>query len=209
MKSAMPYLGITTPELRAASRRVFTSAPIDERERWEATVLSLFRGATYREERYAAIELLRFAPYARWVDTKLLRVLEELIVTGAWWDFVDTIAINLVGALLEGHPKTMATMLRRWAHDANIWKRRSAILAQLKFKAATDEKLLVDCIEPSLGETEFFLRKSIGWALREYSKTNPAFVIDYVDAKSGELSNLSKREALKVLQKKGTVARPP
>ena len=95
------------------------------------------------------------------------------------------------------------------AEDENIWKRRTAILAQLKCKDATDANLLEAVIAPSIGEKEFFLRKGIGWALRNYSYVRPTFVIDYVQQHAERLSPLTKREALKALLKAGTVARVP
>ena len=122
---------------------------------------------------------------------------EEMITSGAWWDYVDTIATHRIGELLRLYPAEMAAILRQWAESRDIWKRRSAILAQLNFKRDTDCKLLYDCIRPSLGATEFFLRKGIGWALREYAKTDAAEVLRYVRRHEAQLSSLTKREALK------------
>jgi 3-methyladenine DNA glycosylase AlkD len=120
-----------------------------------------------------------------------------MIVTGAWWDFVDEIAANLVGELLRNHAKPMRATLRRWSKDADLWRRRSAILAQLKFRQATDAKLLFELIAPSLKSDEFFLRKAIGWALREYAKSAPKVVRYYVAENEEHLSALSRREALR------------
>ena len=122
---------------------------------------------------------------------------EELIVDGAWWDFVDGIASHRVGPILRAFPAPMKKLMRQWSRCGNIWKRRTAILCQLGFKQETDLKLLYDCIEPSLGEKEFFLRKGIGWALRQYAWTDPDEVIRYVREKGDALSPLSRREALK------------
>ena len=122
---------------------------------------------------------------------------EEMITSGAWWDFVDAIATHQLGELLRKHPAEMSAILRQWAAGEDIWKRRSAILAQISFKGDTDLKLLYDCIEPSLGASEFFLRKGIGWALRQYAWTDPAEVIRFVRRHEARLSPLSKREALK------------
>ncbi len=87
------------------------------------------------------------------------------------------------------------------ARSDNVWKRRTAILAQLRSKHATDRKLLADVVEPSVDEPEFFLRKGIGWALREFSKTDPVWVIEFIATHSG-LSGLSRREALKHLERR-------
>ncbi len=132
-----------------------------------------------------------------------------MVVTGAWWDFVDTLATNHFGLLLANHPKTLKPRLERWATDEDLWKRRTAVIAQLKFKTATDAALLFYAIDASTSSREFFLRKAIGWALREYSKTEPQVVIDYVTANADTLSGLSKREGLKVLLKQGVVSRIP
>ncbi len=121
---------------------------------------------------------------------------EELIVTGAWWDLVDWVASHRVGPLVRAHPRLKRTM-RAWARDRDLWKRRTAIIHQLGFKAETDTGLLVAAIEPSLDRKEFFLRKAIGWALREYAKTDPAWVVAYVEEHRERLSPLSQREALK------------
>ena len=127
-------------------------------------------------------------------------MVEELVVTGAWWDYVDAIAGRGMGTMLAAHPRPVKSLLRKWAKDDNFWKRRTAILAQLRAKGATDRKLLADVIGPSIGNPEFFLRKGIGWALREFSKTDPDWVVEFVAAHAG-LSRLSRCEALKHLER--------
>jgi 3-methyladenine DNA glycosylase AlkD len=121
----------------------------------------------------------------------------KLIVTGAWWDYVDLIAGQRVGALLQRFPRNMKPLLRAWSRSDDLWKRRTSILAQLGFKQATDLHLLYDCIDPNVSDREFFIRKAIGWALRQYAWTDPAEVQRYVRANRDRLSGLSIREALK------------
>ena len=179
MKSEMPFLGVQKPGRVALARRVFPKqVSLD-------AVLTLWRKAEYREERYMALALLERHGSAP------LEVCEELIVTGAWWDHVDAVATGPLGALLP----EVAPTLRAWSVDADMWKRRSSIIAQVKRRADTDFALLTDCIEPNRGDREFFIRKAIGWALRAYAWTDPAAVIAYCD--THELSGLSRREALK------------
>lgn len=202
MKSEMPYLGVQTVERRAACRAVFGEHPLDPFEQWRDGVLVLWRKARFREERYAAIELTGYGLYDRFQTLETLPIYEEIVVTGAWWDYVDTIAANRLGGLLRGYPKAMKTEMRQWSKDDDLWKRRSAILCQLNLKQETDPRLLYDCIRPSLGSTEFFLRKAIGWALREYAKTDPQEVRRFVRAHDSRLSGLSKREALKNLSRR-------
>lgn len=164
-------------------------------------LLSLWREATHREERYAAIELCAARRYRAFDSLEMLPVYEEMIVTGAWWDYVDAISTHRLGGLLRAHPTPMKRTIRAWSRCDDLWKRRSAILSQLHFKSETDLDLLYECIERAVDEKEFFLRKAIGWALREYSKTDAAEVRRYVKANRARLSPLSQREALKVLER--------
>jgi 3-methyladenine DNA glycosylase AlkD len=132
-----------------------------------------------------------------------------LIVTGAWWDYVDTIASHQIGGLLQRHPTPMKKTQNTWAHGKDMWLRRSAIIAQLGFGPDIDRKLLYDCIEPSIDRPEFFLRKAIGWALRQHARTDAAEVLRYVKANRTRLSPLSKREALKAALRGGTLTDIP
>ena len=130
-------------------------------------------------------------------DMSALPLYEEMIVTGAWWDYVDALAKARVGGLLRRHPAPMRRKMLAWSRCDDLWKRRSAILCQLAFKEDTDLDLLYACIAPALDSREFFLRKAIGWALRQYAWTNPREVRRYVRAQGERLSPLSRREALK------------
>ena len=197
MKSAMPYLGVQTPQLRRACREVYARHELASFDEWRDTVLGLWRGATHREERYSAVELSGERAYRRFQLMKSLPMYEEMITTGAWWDYVDGIASHRLGLLLHRHPESMKKRMRTWSRSRDMWKRRSSILCQLRFKQATDLEFLYDCIEPSLDSSEFFLRKAIGWALRTHAWTDPREVVRYVRANEDRLSPLSRREALK------------
>ena len=209
MRSAMPFHGVPVPRVRLIVNAILRRHPLAHADDWQAAILRLWRNATHREQRYAAIDVLLARLHAGWLGAERWPLVEELVVTGAWWDYVDAIAANAVGAMLRAHPDDTRPVLLRWAEDEDIWKRRAAILAQLKFKDATDEALLEAVIAPSIGEQEFFLRKGIGWALRNYSYVRPTFVIDYVHDNAERLAPLTKREALKALLKAGTVATVP
>ncbi|GAA5002472.1 DNA alkylation repair protein [Actinopolymorpha pittospori] len=200
MKSAMPFRGVPSPELKSVCRHLLPAHPIARRGDWEATVLALWDDAAYREERYAALALTGHRLYRAWQDVAALSLYDHLTVTGAWWDFVDEIAANRVGPILAADPGGVGPLLLRWASDDDIWRRRVAILAQLKAKSRTDTELLRLCVEPSLGRPEFFLRKGIGWALREYAKTDPDWVRTYVATHFDRLAPLSRREAVKNLR---------
>jgi 3-methyladenine DNA glycosylase AlkD len=203
MKSAMRFHGVTTPELRAVCRDVFTRRPLASAADWRVAVLTLWRGAKRREERYAAIELSGWRAYRAHRTLDTLPMLEEMIVSGAWWDYVDPLATHRLRELLVLHPKPMSRNMRRWSRDANLWKRRSAILCQVGRKRETDLNLLFDCIQPNLADgelpfaREFFIRKAIGWALRDYAWHDLDTVERWVAANESRLSGLSRREALK------------
>jgi 3-methyladenine DNA glycosylase AlkD len=197
MKSAMPYFGIQTPELRAICERLFKAHPIETASAWRSACLQIWREAQFREERYAAIELSGVGLYRSFQTLETVAMYEEMIVTGAWWDFVDRIASKRLGPLLLSYPVRMRKEMLRWSRSPDLWKRRAAILSQLGFKSQTDLVLLYACIEPSLSSKEFFLQKAIGWALRQYAWSDPREVARYVRERGNELSALSKREALK------------
>jgi 3-methyladenine DNA glycosylase AlkD len=199
MKSAMPYLGVKAPALRRVCGAVFSAHTLTSYAGWEATIRALWREARYREERYAAIELAVYRRYRIYQTLETLPLYEEMIVSGAWWDYVDTLAIHQIGDLLRLYPEPMRATALAWSVDANLWRRRAAILCQNSFKGATDEALLFACIKPNLADREFFICKGIGWALREYAKAAPEAVREFVRAHATEISPLSQREALKHL----------
>ena len=196
MKSEMPYRGISAPDMRAISKQVFAAHPPGSCDEWRAEVLDLWRGARFREERYAAMELLGDRRHKDCRTPDVLPLYEELITTGAWWDYVDGVA-GLVGNLLRSHPEQVGPVMRAWSTDNDMWKRRVSIICQISFRKDTDLDLLYANIEPNLADRRFFIRKAIGWALRSYAGTDPKAVALYVAANEARLSGLSKREALK------------
>jgi 3-methyladenine DNA glycosylase AlkD len=200
MKSEMAYHGVPAADLARICRAVFDAHPVDAFGDWREAVVTLWRNAKFREERYAAIALARDRRHRSQQSPQMLPVYEEMIVSGAWWDLVDPVAVHLVGQeLLRSYPKEVRPVMLAWSRDAMLWKRRTAIICQLSFKRATDLDLLYSCIEPNLGDREFFIRKAIGWALRQHAWTDPDEVRRYVGANAARLSGLSRREALKNL----------
>ena len=145
--------------------------------------------------RALAATALTALPIARG-SLELLPLYEHMAVTGAWWDHVDEVA-HRIADLHDAHPDEAAAIVRRWSTSDDLWMRRLSILSQLGRKDRVDRELLADVIEPNLADTEFFIRKAIGWALREVARVDPAWVQDFVDRH--ELSPLSRREALKHL----------
>lgn len=205
MKSAMPYRGITADGLRRALRPLLADpalAPAD-RAAWESDVRELWDDASFREERYAAIELTGHRAARAWQDPDALDLYRHLVVTGAWWDLVDPVAAERVGPILLSHRAVVTPTIRSWAVADDLWTRRTAVLAQLKHRDDTDVDLLADVVDANLEDSpfgrEFFVRKAIGWALRQHARTDPDWVRAFVAARGERLSGLSRREALKHL----------
>jgi 3-methyladenine DNA glycosylase AlkD len=207
MKSAMPFLGIEAPLRRRIVAEVARGQACATPAELADTLLTLWREATHREERYAALDLLRLPPHRKLIGAALLPALTELLRTDPWWDFNDEISGQVLPLLLQREPALMKPLLRQWARGEDLWLRRAAMLAQRSLKgAAFDAVLLYDCILPSLVPSplaaEFFIRKGMGWALRERSYAAPeevqAFCAEYAD----RLSPLTLREALKVIRRR-------
>lgn len=196
MKSEMPYFGIQTPELRQTAEAIFAEHTLTTAAAWRQAIVGLWDSATHREQRYAALELAAYQPYQRFVSMALVPLYRRLIQEGAWWDTVDSLA-HRVAVLLATYPDPLKRTLRAWAKQDSIWLRRVAIIAQIGARETTDLALLYDCIEPSIDSKEFFIRKAIGWALREHAKADPAEVRRYLATNRTRLSPLSIREAEK------------
>lgn len=196
MRGRFAFLGVPTP-LRRRLARPFVAAA--KRAGDPAAALLLAHGLwreRWRECHYVAVDLL--AACAPQLPAAALAGLEPLLVTHSWWDSVDALAKHAVGAIVRNHPGVVPT-IERWAADPNLWLRRTAILHQLGARAATDrERLFRHCLANG-ADPEFFIRKGIGWALREYAYANPDAVRDFLDAHRGALSPLSVREAAKHL----------
>ena len=197
MKSSMPYLGVRVPDVRRIVRAAAQARPPATTDALAHTAASLWREASYREERYAATALLGVPGVRRLRTLRLLPLYREMITTGAWWDHVDEVA-HRVGELLVAYPAELRPVVHAWARDEDRWLRRASVICQVGLRSATDTELLSDAIVANLGDRDFFLRKAIGWALRDYARTEPDWVRAFVAAQ--ELSPLSRREALKHLQ---------
>ena len=192
MKSAMPFLGVAAPG-RAALIRELRPLIADDQV-VVAAADELWERAEFREERYMAVSLARrLAP-----APQRLRTYRQWIVTGAWWDHVDEIASHLVGPILRAQPTVVMPTVRSWTIDPDRWVRRASIICQLGSKGHTDTGLLTSAIEASISDPDFFLRKAIGWALRQHAHTDPAWVTEFLTTHP-DLSPLSRREAAKHL----------
>jgi len=196
MKSSMRYRGVASPGVKAVVARLVAEHPFTERDEWLDAALRLWRDAEFREERYVGLGILGHRQYANWRDPAMLSVYEELITTGAWWDFVDEIASRHVGPILRSERAVVTPVVRRWITWPDTWLRRSSIICQLGAKNALDLDLLTDAIEANESDREFFIRKATGWALRQHAWLDPDWVRTFVDDHP-QLSGLSRREATK------------
>jgi len=148
-----------------------------------------------REYQYFSQELAQ--RYIKQFEKSDIKLFEFMVVNKSWWDTVDFIATKLIGEYFKTYPEQREQYVRKWIDSKNIWLQRSAILFQLKYKEKLDTQILTFVINSLLGSKEFFINKAIGWILRQYSRTNPNWVIDFVNKTS--LAPLSRREALRLI----------
>lgn len=193
MKDVAPFLGIRTPERRALSRTVLAGTPRPGEDDCTAVALRCW-ALPEREYHYFAVDYLR--RHAGRCSSAFLPVVRRLITTTSWWDTVDLLAAHVVGPLVTADPRLTAVM-DEWIADDDLWVARTALLHQLTYKDRTDpDRLFAHCLRQS-GHPDFFVRKAIGWSLREYAKTDPDAVRDFLTRERGRFAPLSVREALK------------
>ena len=192
MKSVMPFLGVGVPQ----TRRIARLAAKGEKDPavLRGAARDLWDGAGFREERYAAMALLAVRPASD--DLSVTPLIEHMVRTGQWWDYTDELSHRLAD-LHDRHPERTAKLARSWSVDDDMWMRRIAIISQLGRRDRVDPQLLADVILPNVADREFFIRKAIGWALREHARVAPEWVRAFVN--SHQLSPLSRKEALKHL----------
>lgn len=197
MRDQFDYLGIKTAELGALFEEHIGAhglPPLADLDRVLRDLWSL----PEREYQYVACGLLRRLEPE--LPAGFITTIEYLLVTKSWWDTVDGIAAGTVGAHFKRFPGVRRRVLARWRKSENFWLRRTCILFQLGYKSGTDFALLSDIICENLGSKEFFINKAIGWALRQYTRTDPDAVRRFVAATP--LHPLSAREALKWLHRR-------
>jgi 3-methyladenine DNA glycosylase AlkD len=197
LKTDMPHFGVAAPARRALAREMIERFPVSSRSGYTRGVETLWAGA-HREEKYLAIGLAR--GYPRYQTIGSLPLYRRMIVTGAWWDLVDEVAIHLVGSVWRSDRVRTTPVMERWIDAPELWLRRSALIGQIAHRAETDERLLFEFCLRRAHEREFFIRKAIGWALRSYARTAPEAVAAFVDAHRDAWSGLTYREAMKHLQ---------
>ena len=192
MKNKFEFLGVKTPARRKLTKAFFkqqTDSVID----WD--FINEAWSNSYRELQYAALDYLETRK--KLLTPSDLPRLKKLAQTKSWWDTVDFLD-RLVGTIIARFPETKEIILA-WSRDEDIWLRRLAIDYQLLRKEETDTEFLEKILANNLGQTEFFINKAIGWALRDYSKTNPDWVRDFIERHRAEMAALSIREGSKYL----------
>ncbi|QKS73051.1 DNA alkylation repair protein [Paenalkalicoccus suaedae] len=194
MRDQFAFIGIRTPVRRKIMKEFMKEHGLPPREHLQDVVLALWE-LPEREYQYAALDLLNQAK--KQLGPADMPWLTSLIVHKSWWDTIDVLSPHLMGHLFTAHPELLETHADSWIKDENIWLQRSAILYQLNYKAKSDEARLYRYILTQASSDEFFVQKAIGWALRQYARTNPSSVQKFVD--THELKPLSKREAVKHL----------
>jgi 3-methyladenine DNA glycosylase AlkD len=192
MRDQFEFAGIKTPVRKEIIKQLVATYKLPPYTELIALTKEL-RKQPEREYQYLAIEFL-IKQRKHW-DEQLLPLIEQMIVTKSWWDTVDAIATNIAGPWFKKFPSFQPATTNKWINSPNMWLQRSAILFQNTYKKETDEKLLYAYINKCSKDKEFFIQKAIGWALREYSKTNPRSVKEFVEANT--LAPLSVREAVR------------
>jgi len=195
MKNLFPFLGIKKPVRETISKPWIKAIVKYEPQSYRQLISELWK-LSEREYQYIAMELM-WSARKFWQEDHV-QLCENLVQDKSWWDTVDFLAARALGTYLQNKPELLVQKIKNWSDDPNLWINRTAILVQLKYKEKTNTELLLQAITPHLRSKEFFHQKAIGWALREYAYTDPAWVMKICD--SMPLAPLSRREALKHLK---------
>ncbi|TYP75585.1 DNA alkylation repair protein [Paenibacillus methanolicus] len=196
MRDQFPFLGLKNPERVALTRAFLAEHGLPAGEAELLQVAEELWSLPQREFQYTAMLLLE--KRLKHAQPERMPLLERLITTKSWWDTVDILAGKLAGSLFARYPDLVDEYISKWTASDDMWLNRSALLFQLHYKERTDRELLFALVRRYAGHEDFFIRKAIGWALREYSKTDAASVTRLVEETL--LSPLSAREALKWLR---------
>lgn len=196
MKNNFKFLGIKAPERRELSREFLWKKNIPKYSELDTVVKKLWE-LPEREYQYFACDLLE--KYTKKFSREIIGLFEYMIINKSWWDTVDRIAKKLVGEYFIKFPEERDLYINKWICSDNLWLQRTTILFQLSYKDRTDVELLFNIINTLKDKEEFFIKKAIGWALREYSKANPIIVKEFVE--NTDLSTLSKKEGMKFINK--------
>ncbi len=194
MRNQFEFYGIKSPLRREIQKPFLAKSFLPPKTELEEIVKALWNNPQ-REYQFIAQELV--FKYIQQFDKNDIALLEFMVTHKSWWDTVDYIAVKLIGAYFTRFPEQVDRYIDRWLTSGNIWLQRCCLLYQLKSKDNMDTQRLQYIIKKLLGSKEFFINKAIGWVLREYSRTNPKWVMDFTE--NNDLANLSRREALRLM----------
>jgi len=195
MRDQFEYLGIKTPQRMALQKDFYTTHGLPEIADLDSILQDLW-SLPQREFQYIAVGLLDILN--KQLPPEFIETMQYLITTKSWWDTVDSIAGGTVGVQFKRYPAIRKKYLAHWRKSEDFWLRRTTILFQLNYKEDTDFDLLCNLVHENLGSKEFFINKAIGWALRQYARTDPKAVKKFV-METKDLHPLSRREAMKHL----------
>ena len=193
MLNKFEYIGIKTSERRKIFKNFFKEYKNEEKIDWE--FVNKCWENKYREFQYIAADYLKNMKDKLTIDD--IPEFKRLILKKSWWDTIDNLDMTIGALALKD--SNVNKILLEWSLDENIWLRRIAIDHQLLRKEKTDTELLEKILKNNLGQAEFFINKAIGWALRDYSKTNPNWVKNFIEKNREKMAKLSIREASKYL----------
>lgn len=196
MQQRFHFFGIPTPARRATTRPLLASLGRAPDADWLVSAAEALWRFDERECQYAAVDLL--VKFAARIEARHEPQLAGLVQAKAWWDSVDLIAAHVYGSLCRRKP-ALRKQVERYARHADIWLRRVALLHQLGEGADTDRSRLDRILTANLDHPDFFIRKAMGWALRQFARTDPDWVRNWLSTHAEAVSSLTRREALKRL----------
>ena len=196
MRNKSEFYGLPSPLRRDLLKSFIAKAGLPAKHQLEEMVHFAWE-QPQREWQYIALELV--GKSVKNADQNLIDLCEWMITNKSWWDTVDYVAPNIAGALFNKYPEIRMQYIDNWMQSGNLWLLRSCLIHQLRYNKTADRALLFNLCERLAAHPDFFIRKAIGWSLRQYSKAYPEAVIDFVN--THEISNLSRKEALKVINK--------
>lgn len=197
MRNLSEFYGLPSPLRRQLTKEFIANSGYPPYEQLKELVHYAWE-QSQREWQYVALEMVE--KYVIKADQNLIDLAEWMIINKSWWDTADFVAPNIAGALFKRYPEIKMQYIEKWMKSGNLWLQRSCLLHQLRYAKTTDSNLLFNLCERLANHPDFFIRKAIGWSLRQYSKSFPDAVVDFVN--NHQLSNLSRKEALKVIKRK-------
>ncbi|HEX5001664.1 MAG TPA: DNA alkylation repair protein [Bacteroidia bacterium] len=197
MRDQFEFYGIQAPERHQLFRLYFNNNALPSPEELSEIETQLW-ALPQRDFQYFGVTLAM--KFKRKWNQDSIQLFEWMALHKSWWDSVDLISNKLIGPWFLKYPEQIVPITSAWNQSENIWLNRMSLIFQLTYRAHTDKKLLEKYIMNLSNSDEFFIRKAIGWSLRQYSKYNPEWVVSFVQ--NNKLKPLSVREALKIIDKK-------